>query len=183
MVQVPEARHTIATWARRFSQSNSLPEIQRLSLIDWQGREDQLNELEYDTFNDRDVVLNLTYKQPHQNVCYGSQGWMLRSRNGEEVFGALHEIETIAEGTPWLETSNQSRFPAAVASTSNAIDAGYEWSSPPVDDRPAYRARSEYSARVWSQEERSGMKLLNVLVTEGLTAMTPMLQIDTSQTL
>ncbi|KAI9867991.1 MAG: hypothetical protein M1830_005727 [Pleopsidium flavum] len=142
-----------------------------------QRRGDGLNDLEYAAFNERDVILNLTYKQPFQEMIPDPRSFMLRSRSGEEVFGAFHEIETVAEGAPWLEMSNGCRFPAAVASTSSAIDAGYEWSSPPVGDRAAFRARSRYSARVWRQEERLGKKLLDVQVTEGLTAVTPMLAI------
>ncbi len=152
-----KTRNILYAHVRRCHETNMFPAIRRLSFID----ETHYPEVKFEEFNERDIVLNKSYLQPFLPV---PESWLARLHSRGEIFGALNDIQTIAEGTPWLWTSPGSRFPRDFASSDDAMDAGFVWQYPSVQSW----AQSNWFSMQWVHEVRAGMKLMPSCEREGL---------------
>lgn len=145
------AHNAMITSARRLFRSGALPAIQMFSFIDNVEPQDRMTFGNQATFTKNDIISNEEYVQlveplhPERIRCRPTP------RNAAVVFGSLEAIGDIAEGVPWLETSNGSRFPSSFASTQAAIDAGYKWNRPVVKSSVDTKERD---LTMWTYEQR-----------------------------
>lgn len=138
-----KALHAMITSARRLFTSGALPAIQKFSFIDNVEYKDRMTSGRLATFTINDIISNEEYVHLIEPMGRGFKGHpLLRPGNGEDVCGSFQAIGDVAEGIPWLETSNGSRFPSSFALTKDPIDAGYKWNWPAVKNRANTKKRA-----------------------------------------
>lgn len=138
-----KAHHDMINSARRLLTSGALPAIQKFSFIDNVEYKDRMTSGRLATFTNNDIILNVEYVHLIEPMGRGFKGhYLLRLGNDEDVYGSFRAIGDVAEGIPWLETSNGSRFPSSFALTQDAIDAGYKWNWPAVKNRADTKKRA-----------------------------------------
>jgi hypothetical protein len=95
------------TSARRLFTSGALPAIQKFSFIDNKEYKDRMTSGRLATFTNNDIISNEEYVHLIEPMGRGFKGhYLLRPGNGEDVYGSFQAIGDVAEGIPWLETSN-----------------------------------------------------------------------------
>lgn len=139
--RLSQAHQVLSTSARRLLESGAFPAIQKIGIIDNEMAKDGPTPGWRAMFHYNDIISNDKYVQLVQPLGRGFKGYLLRPHNGQDVFGSFPAIEDLAEGVPWLETSTGSRFPSSFALTPDAINAGYKWKRPVVENRAVTNKR------------------------------------------
>lgn len=131
----PLAHHVMSTSARRLLELGAFPAIQKFGIIGNETSKHRMTPGWRAIFDYNDIISNDAYVQLVQPLGRGLKGYLLRPHNGEVIFGSYPAIEDVAEGVSWLETTNGSRFPSSFALTPDAINAGYKWKRPVVENQ------------------------------------------------
>ena len=121
----------------------------------------------------RDAVANETYALPFVRILWGADcNILLRARDGEEWMSDRTTTPLLAEGQVWKETTDGLRLPAAMFLAAKSPYVAKPLHTLTVAE---WRERNPTkSCSLWANEKKTGRRLLDATVFEGLGEHAPL---------
>ncbi|KAI6091581.1 hypothetical protein F4821DRAFT_187975 [Hypoxylon rubiginosum] len=156
--RLPSALPPILPALKEFALLNST-NLQRLWAIDVEPR-DSIRPHSWAAWVRRDFISNTSLPIPVANIGgFGSSAWLARvpppmgADNTQDWLSSPDVLETLAEGSTWVETSFGTRLPATMLREHQKAREALA--------RAAFQKRNGISCMLWRNEEETGEKLLS----------------------
>lgn len=158
----------------------SIPKAQRLWVLDHQDH-DESDHSVYNVWNRRDIINQKTWKLPWEYLPNRSKAvserLITRTPEGEWIMTSPRAHVFIAEAQTWKETITGSRLPGAELGT---VKEHAVKSSATSLSEHREKICFKGSCNFWSEERKTGMRLIRAEEREGLEDMSPVREMTPS---
>lgn len=126
----------------------------------------------YSCFSIRDALANRTHALPFFNILGLGDGSILLRAKSEGVISDRATIALLAEGQPWKETTDGVRLPAAMFAAEDSPHTAKPLRLLSVAEWKEQNPTK--SCSLWANEEKTGCRLIDATVLEGLGEHAPL---------
>lgn len=181
-----EARLSLITALQHLLARGSFPTIKRLWLLDMRAAHADWSTNK--PYNRRDIVLEKTWVIPCTWVTRFNVNdrWetveedtiLTRTPEGHDFISPRWGVDNLAEAHTWEETMGGCRMPAKMIETDSFWRDDYRKQQLSIESVEAFKIRRpDKTCPLWVNEEKSGLRLLDVFEREGLIEAWPLREI------